>query len=196
MSFKLASGPNSAEPAPYPPTANPTANPRLSGNHLAITGMGVAYPKPLPKPPITPKHTYSHIRLWVKLHKKKPRLTSIPPVREIQNGPNLSCSRPATINVRAKTTTAIPNTAEVCARFHPNSFSSGATNMLHAYSVPRAMFISSPPTTRHQRFSPVPPTSIESALFVIAVLISSLPSTRRENHITLHSRRQSDLRDC
>ena len=31
-----------ADPAPYPPTASPTASPRLSGNHLAITGMGVA----------------------------------------------------------------------------------------------------------------------------------------------------------
>ena len=37
-----ASGPKIAEPAPYPPTARPTARPRLSGNHLAITGMGVA----------------------------------------------------------------------------------------------------------------------------------------------------------
>ena len=31
-----------AEPAPYPPTASPTARPRLSGNHFAITGIGIA----------------------------------------------------------------------------------------------------------------------------------------------------------
>ncbi len=37
-----ASGPKMAEPPPYPATARPTAKPRRSGNHLAITGMGVA----------------------------------------------------------------------------------------------------------------------------------------------------------
>src|ERR1017187_6136480 len=132
MSVRLARGPKIADPAPYPPTANPTAKPRLSGNHLAITGMGVEYPKPLPNPPITPKQMNRYVRLWVNEHRKKPRLTSTPPVRDTQKGPNLSCRRPATMNVRANTTTAMVNTIEVSARFHPNSFSSGATNTLHA----------------------------------------------------------------
>ncbi len=44
-------------------------------------------------------------------------LTRTAPVREIQKGPNLSCSRPATINVKANTTTAMVNTVEVSARF-------------------------------------------------------------------------------
>ena len=47
--------------------------------------------------------------------------------------------------------TANVKTEEVCARFHPNSFSSGVTNMLHAYSVPSASVINTPPTNRHQR---------------------------------------------
>src|SRR6266849_6012389 len=85
------------------------------------------------------------------MNRKKPRLTSTPPVRETQKGPNLSCSRPATIKESAKTTTAMVNTLEVSTRFQPNSFSNGATNTLQAYSVPRARFIDSPPTTRHQR---------------------------------------------
>ena len=59
MSLSCDSGPKMADPAPYPPTASPTARPRLSGNHFAITGIGVAYPKPLPSPPITPKQTYN-----------------------------------------------------------------------------------------------------------------------------------------
>src|SRR6185295_7816015 len=58
INFNCARGPKIAEPAPYPPTASPTASPRLSGNHLAITGIGVAYPNPFPSPPITPKQTY------------------------------------------------------------------------------------------------------------------------------------------
>jgi hypothetical protein len=46
----VAMGPMIAEPAPYPPTINPTTSPRLSGNHLEATGVGVAYPNPLPAP--------------------------------------------------------------------------------------------------------------------------------------------------
>src|SRR6266852_8706022 len=58
------------------------------------------------------------------------------------------------MNERANTTTAMVNTLEVCARFHPNCFSSGATNTLHAYSDPSARFIESPPTTLHHRLRP------------------------------------------
>ena len=36
----VANGPMMAEPAPYPPTINPTARPRLSGNHFEATGVG------------------------------------------------------------------------------------------------------------------------------------------------------------
>src|SRR5574341_1148201 len=36
------SGPKIAEPPPYPATASPTASPRRSGNHLDMTGIGVA----------------------------------------------------------------------------------------------------------------------------------------------------------
>ena len=36
------------------------------------------------------------------------------------------------MNVIAKVTTAIVKTSDVSARFQPNSFSSGATNTLHA----------------------------------------------------------------
>src|SRR5208282_1781112 len=73
------------------------------------------------------------------------------PMMEILKGPSLSCSRPATMNVSAKTTTAMVNTIEVSARFHLNSFSNGATNTLQAYSEPSARFMDTPPTTRHQR---------------------------------------------
>ena len=99
----------------------------------------------------------------------------MPPVREIQKGPNLSCKRPATMKLSANTTTAMVNTIEVSARFHPNSFSNGATNTLHAYRVPSAMFIISPPKTRHQRFMPVLTASIDPAGLVPAIAISYLP---------------------
>ncbi len=56
------------------------------------------------------------------------------------------------MNVSAKTTTAMMNTLEVSARFQWNSFSSGATNTLQAYSEPSARFMDTPPTTCHQRF--------------------------------------------
>src|SRR6266496_3552862 len=140
-----------AEPAPYPPTARPTAKPRASGNHFAITGIGVEYPKPFPRPPISPKQTYSQARLCVQAQRKNPRLTMTPPTMEIHKGPNLSCRRPATINDRAKVVTATVNVVEVWERVQWNSFSSGATNTLQPYKVPRAMFMDSPPMTRHQR---------------------------------------------
>ena len=66
---------------------------------------------------MTPKQMNRYIRLCVNAHKKKPKLTSTPPVRDTQKGPNLSCSRPATINVRAKTATAMVKIVEVSARF-------------------------------------------------------------------------------
>src|SRR2546422_9959537 len=60
--------------------------------------------------------------------------------------------RPAKINVDANVTIAIVNTHEVCARFQPNSFSSGSTNTLQAYNDPSARFIDIPPMTTRQRF--------------------------------------------
>ena len=51
------------------------------------------------------------------------------------------------MNEDANITTAIVNTADVCARFQPNSASSGATKTLHAYSVPSASVISSAPNS-------------------------------------------------
>src|ERR1700757_3055211 len=60
------------------------------------------------------------------------------------------------MKVKANTTTAMVSTFEVCARFQPNCFSNGATNMLQAYNVPRARFIDMPPITRHQRLMDVP----------------------------------------
>src|ERR1035437_11148734 len=92
----------------------------------------------------------------------------MPPVSETQNGPNLSCSRPAATNVSANTTTAMVNTLEVSARFQPNSFSSGATNTLQAYSEPSARFMESPPTTRHQRLMPGAPAL--DATFALATV--------------------------
>src|SRR5437762_8320683 len=92
-----------------------------------------------------------NVRLVVYEQRKNPRLTRIPPASEHGSGPNLSCILPATTKLRANTITAIVNTIDVSARFHPNRASSGATKTLHAYSVPRARFIDNPPTTRHQR---------------------------------------------
>ena len=51
---------------------------------------------------------------------------------ETQNGPNRSCNRPATMNASANTTIAIVKVHEVCYRFQPNCFSSGATKTLQA----------------------------------------------------------------
>src|SRR5260370_22768395 len=94
-------------------------------------------------------------------------LTSKPPVTETQKGPNLSCSRPAKMNEIANTITAHPNTEEVAARFHPNSFSSGATNTLHAYSEPSSRFMESPPPTRHHRLINTP--AVACALVAMAL---------------------------
>src|SRR5918994_1290266 len=60
--------------------------------------------------------------------------------------------RPASTNAAAKTTMAMVNTHEVCARVQPNSFSSGSTNTLQAYSEPRARFMHTPPITGSHRF--------------------------------------------
>src|SRR5262245_40427602 len=49
------------------------------------------------------------------------------------------------MNVAAKQTIAIVYTQDVCARFHPNSLSSGRTNTLHAYNEPSARFRDMPP---------------------------------------------------
>src|ERR1039457_2597122 len=81
--------------------------------------------------------------------------------------------RPATTKVRANTTTAMVNAMEVCARFHPNCFSSGATNTLHAYRGPRARFIESPPTTRHQRLMPGCCIICDSTLFWLVAMVAS-----------------------
>src|SRR5438128_7761615 len=78
----------------------------------------------------------------------------MPPASEQYKGPNRSWMRPAMTKVSAKTITATVNTRDVSARFHPNCDSRGATNTLHAYSVPNATFIESAPATRHQRLRP------------------------------------------
>ena len=131
ISFNCARGPKIAEPAPYPPTARPTAKPRLSGNHFAITGIGVAYPNPLPKP-IIPKQTHKYGRLVVDEQRKKPRLARTLPASEQKNGPILSWMLPATTKPSASITTAIVKTIDVSARVHPNCFSRGVTNTLQA----------------------------------------------------------------
>ena len=63
---------------------------------------------------------------------KNPRAFATAPMTEILKGPSLSWSRPARMNVSPNIKTKMVNTIEVSARFHPNSFSSGATKMLHA----------------------------------------------------------------
>src|SRR5208282_1479743 len=108
------------------------------------------------------------VRLSAEEHRKKPKLTRTAPTRETLKGPSLSCSRPATMNVSAKTTTAIMNTLEVSARFQWNSFSNGATKTLQAYSEPSARFMDTPPTTRHQRLIPRAPVS--DATFALATV--------------------------
>src|SRR5271166_2781602 len=50
--------------------------------------------------------------------------------------------------------------------------------MLQAYKVPKARFIESPPTTRHQRLNPVLPISTDLSLPAVTVAISFLPSHR------------------
>src|SRR6202166_3156546 len=73
------------------------------------------------------------------------------PAKEIQKGPKRSCSLPPISSDAANITAANVKTVEVCARLQPNSFSSGATKTLQAYSVPSARFIERPPARRHQR---------------------------------------------
>src|SRR5918993_5779803 len=82
----------------------------------------------------------------------KPRPTSVPPSAAQIRGPRLSWIRPPRMNDAANVTTAIVNVHDVCARVHPNSCSSGSTNTLHAYRVPSARFMHTPPTTGSQRF--------------------------------------------
>jgi hypothetical protein len=56
------------------------------------------------------------------------------------------------MNVAAKETMAMVYTHDVCARFHPNSFSSGRTNTLQAYNEPSARLREMPPTIGSHRF--------------------------------------------
>src|SRR5437867_3190940 len=103
-------------------------------------------------PPITPNQKKNHHSAGVYAHMKNPMLTNTPPVTDTQNGPFLSWRRPARTKESANTNTAMLKIQnEISARFHPNSFSSGATNTLKPYRAPRARFMASPPTTRHQR---------------------------------------------
>src|SRR5207237_88215 len=138
----------------------PTTSPRLSGNHFDATGIGVAYPNPLPAPTMMPNTTYRNVSEFVKLVRKNPRDTRTAPSKAAGRGPRLSCSRPPATKVAAKVTTAIVNTHDVCARFQPNSFSSGSTNTLHAYSDPSARFIKTPPTTTRHRFISASPLEL------------------------------------
>src|SRR5260370_37064049 len=98
-----------ADPPPYPATASPTANPRRSGNHLAITGMGVAYPRPLPIPPITPKNILREFIGRLEAQMENPMLTSKPTRTESQQGPSLACSRPSMIDGGEDAITAPPH---------------------------------------------------------------------------------------
>src|SRR5512140_1301675 len=98
-----------------------------------------------------PQQMIRYVRLVVYAHMTKPTVRRTQPTSEILKGPSLSWRRPAKMNESAKTMTAHPKTLDVSARFQPNSFSSGATNTLHAYREPSARFISNPPTTRHHR---------------------------------------------
>ncbi len=107
-------------------------SPRLSGNHFDPTGVGVAYPNPLPRPTTTPNDRYSPINELVKLARMKPALTRMPPIAAQMRGPLRSWIRPATMNDSAKQTIAIVKTQDVCARVQPNSFSRGSTNTLQA----------------------------------------------------------------
>src|SRR5262245_43913677 len=56
------------------------------------------------------------------------------------------------MNDAANVTIAIVKVQDVCARVQPNSRSSGSTKTLHAYSVPSARFMQTPPTTGSHRF--------------------------------------------
>ncbi len=56
------------------------------------------------------------------------------------------------MKVAAKQTMAMVYTQDVCALFHPNSFSSGSTNTLQAYSEPSARLSEMPPMIGSHRF--------------------------------------------
>src|SRR5712691_5531147 len=102
-------------------------------------------------PPMAPSQKKIQASDVVQALRKNPMLTSAPPFTETQNGPFLSWSRPAKTKLIANTKMRIVKIMAVSARFQPKSFSSGATNTLHAYAEPRARFMESPPTTRHHR---------------------------------------------
>src|SRR6059036_904256 len=76
----------------------------------------------------------------------------MPPRKAQIFGPLRSCRRPAAMKASAKQTMAIVYTHDVSARVQPNSFSSGSTNTLQAYSDPSARFIDTPPATGSHRF--------------------------------------------
>ena len=90
------------DPPPYPATASPTASPLRSGNHFDNTGIGVAYPNPLPIPSTTPIVRYREGRSFAFVARTHPRLNRTDPATEIQNGPFLSCSRPAAMKLSPK----------------------------------------------------------------------------------------------
>src|SRR6185436_970538 len=100
---------------------------------------------------MTPKNMYKVTSDVVKLARKNPRLTRMPPRYAQIFGPLRSCSRPAAMKVAAKHTTAIVYTHDVSVRVQPNSFSRGKTKTLQAYSEPSARFIKMPPTTGSHR---------------------------------------------
>src|ERR1700741_4971279 len=79
--------PRMNEAAPYPPTMMPTTRPRLSGNHFEATGIGVAYPNPLPVPTIRPNAIYKVVNDVVMLVRKNPSETHIVPINAQILGP-------------------------------------------------------------------------------------------------------------
>src|SRR6266516_1535150 len=93
-----------------------------------------------------------HVKLCVKLARMNAEPSAIDPMIEMRNGPRRSCRRPATTKDVPNTKIATVKIHDVCARFHPNSFSSGAMKILHAYNDPSERFISNAPTTRSHRF--------------------------------------------
>src|ERR1043166_9623311 len=99
-----------------------------------------------------PSEKMIHVKLCVKLARMNAAPSATDPMIEMRNGPRRSCRRPVTPNEVPKTKIATVKIHDVCARFHPNSFSSGATKILHAYNDPSERFISHAPTTRSQRF--------------------------------------------
>jgi len=78
-------------------------------------------------------------------------------IRKVEGSPyagiSLSCERSENRGTRAVAADRQSH-SQAAARFQPNCFWSGATNTLHAYSVPRATFIESPPASRQHRLIP------------------------------------------